>query len=87
MSGLVGIHSQKIHLDLQGVAVSAGSACASGSLEPSHVLMALPGMTVERANASLRFSFGEFTTEAECNTAAEILIASVRKLRKLRYGK
>ena len=76
-----------IHLDLQGVAVSAGSACASGSLEPSHVLMALPGMTVERANASLRFSFGEFTTEAECNTAAEILIASVRKLRNLRYGK
>ena len=75
-----------IHLDLYGIAASAGSACASGSLEPSHVLMALPGMTEERANGSLRFSFGEFTREEECSYAARKLIESVKKLRMLRYG-
>ena len=75
-----------ILLDLRGIAASAGSACASGSLEPSHVLMALPGMTEERANASLRFTFGEFTTEEECGAAAEAVIESVRKLLALRYS-
>ncbi len=75
-----------IHLDLHGVAASAASACASGSLEPSHVLTALPGMTSERANASLRLSFGEFTTEEECAEAAETVIQSVKMLRKLRCG-
>ena len=75
-----------ILLDMKGIAASAGSACASGALEPSHVLRALPGMDIERANASLRFSFGEFSTEEESEDAAEAVIEAVRRLRALRYG-
>lgn len=75
-----------ILLDMAGIAASAGSACASGALEPSHVLMALPGMTEERANASLRFSLGEYTTAEEIDETVRILAHSVEHLRKLRCG-
>lgn len=59
-------------LDLEGLEASAGSACASGSLEPSHVLLAL-GRTPEVARAGVRFSFGRDSTEADVHTAVEIL--------------
>jgi cysteine desulfurase len=59
-------------LDLAGVAASSGSACASGSLDPSHVLLAT-GMTLEEALGSLRLSTGYATTEAEVVRAGEIL--------------
>lgn len=59
-------------LDLEGLEVSAGSACASGSLEPSHVLLAM-GYAEEEARAGLRVSFGPTTSERDIHTAVEIL--------------
>jgi cysteine desulfurase len=59
-------------LDLEGLEVSSGSACASGSLEPSHVLLAL-GHTPERARAGLRVSLGRDTSAEDVHTAVDIL--------------
>jgi len=59
-------------LDLEGLEVSAGSACASGSIEPSHVLIAL-GLDPEAARAGIRLSIGRETTALECDRAVEIL--------------
>ncbi|MEK7730122.1 MAG: cysteine desulfurase family protein [candidate division KSB1 bacterium] len=59
-------------LDLQGVAVSNGSACSSGSVEPSHVLRAMK-VSRERANSAIRFSLGKCTTEAEIETTVQAL--------------
>lgn len=65
-------------LDLAGLEVSAGSACASGSLEPSHVLLAL-GLTPNEARAGLRLSTGRATSDAEIAHAVEILSATLGK--------
>ena len=54
-----------IKLDLAGIYVSAGSACAAGTLEPSHVLTAMYGSEDKRVRESLRISTGKYTTEAE----------------------
>jgi cysteine desulfurase len=59
-------------LDLQGIAVSNGSACSSGSVEVSHVLRAMK-LPRERAVSALRFSFGKYTTEAEIETTLQAL--------------
>lgn len=59
-------------LDLEGLQVSAGSACASGSLEPSHVLLAM-GMRDDDARSGLRVSFGRNNTRDDCKRAVEIL--------------
>ncbi len=59
-------------LDLEGLEVSAGSACASGSLEPSHVLLAM-GRSTEAARSGLRVSLGRSTTTQDIHTAARIL--------------
>jgi cysteine desulfurase len=71
-----------IALDLKGLALSGGSACASGATEPSHVLMAM-GLSKHRARASLRFSLSRFTTEAEIDRALELVPAAVARLREL----
>lgn len=71
-----------IALDLEGVAVSTGSACASGSLEPSHVLIAM-GLRPEVVQGSLRFSLCYFNTEEEIDQAIQKLEAVVLRLRKL----
>ncbi|MBE2187100.1 MAG: cysteine desulfurase [Rhodothermales bacterium] len=60
-------------LDLEGVSASAGSACTSGALTPSHVLLAL-GLPRETAAAAVRFSLGSSTTEADVDTAADALV-------------
>jgi cysteine desulfurase len=67
-------------LDLSGVQAAAGSACASASIQPSHVLTAM-GLTEKEANESLRFSLGKHTTEEEVIQAAAILKEIVEKLR------
>ncbi|MDA1267411.1 MAG: aminotransferase class V-fold PLP-dependent enzyme, partial [Planctomycetota bacterium] len=59
-------------LDMAGLEASAGSACASGSLEPSHVLLAM-GFDEEQARAGLRLSLGRSTSDEDIHTAVEIL--------------
>jgi cysteine desulfurase len=71
-----------IHLDMQGIAVSTGSACSSGSLEPSPVIRAL-GREDQLARGAIRFSFGRFNTEEEVDVVLEKLPASVAALRSL----
>ena len=71
-----------IALDLKGLAVSGGSACASGATEPSHVLVAM-GLSDHRARASLRFSLSRLTTEQDVDLALELVPAAVERLRKL----
>jgi cysteine desulfurase len=71
-----------ISLDLQGIAVSTGSACSSGTLEPSPVIQAL-GRNDELARGSIRFSFGKDNTDEEVDYVLEVLPQVVEKLRRL----
>jgi cysteine desulfurase len=71
-----------IALDLKGLAVSGGSACSSGSTEPSHVLKAM-GLPLARSRASLRFSLTRQNTDADIDTALELVPAAVARLREL----
>jgi cysteine desulfurase len=71
-----------IALDLEGIAVSTGSACSSGTLEPSHVLRAM-GLPTHRTQNSLRFSLGMFSTAAEVDLVLDLLPRLVEKLRGL----
>ncbi len=70
-----------IALDMRQMAVSTGAACSSGSLEPSHVLLAM-GLTREEARSSVRFSFGRYNTQAEMAALADAVVDSVNKLRE-----
>jgi len=71
-----------LNLDMQGVAGSTGSACTSGSLEPSHVLLAI-GLPHEIAHGSLRLTLGSSTTEEDINYVLEVLPPIVQKLRSM----
>jgi cysteine desulfurase len=67
-------------LDLEGISVSHGSACASGALEPSRILLNM-GLSKADAASSMRFSFSRFTTQDEIETCVETLIKLVKRLR------
>lgn len=69
-------------LDLAGISVSSGSACSSGSLEPSHVLLAL-GLPEELAHGSIRFSFGKHNTMEEVDYAVDVIKDAVKRLREM----
>ena len=71
-----------IALDLEGIAISTGSACSSGTLEPSHVLRAM-GFSPHRTQNSIRFSLGMGNTEAEIDSVVAVLPRVVEKLRNL----
>src|SRR5438270_1980067 len=71
-----------IHLDMQGVAVSTGSACSSGTLEPSPVIRAL-GRDEELARGAIRFSFGKDNSDEDVDYVLEVLKRAVESLRKL----
>ncbi len=71
-----------IALDAEGVCASSGSACASQSLEPSHVLQAM-GLPADVARGSLRFSFGVETTEADIDSALAVLGRVIGRLRRI----
>lgn len=69
-------------LDLEGIAVSTGSACSSGSLKASHVLIAM-GIRKEIAHTSIRFTFGKYNTEAEVKMVVKKLAPIIERLRKM----
>jgi cysteine desulfurase len=75
-----------IGLDLEGVAVSTGSACSSGTLEPSHVLRAI-GLSPSRVEGAVRFSLGEGTTAAEIDRVLDVVPAVVSRLRARGRGR
>jgi cysteine desulfurase len=74
--------SMLMALDLRGVACSAGSACQSGSISPSHVLSAI-GVSPDLASAAIRLSLGALTTDACIDRVAELFPALVEKARRL----
>lgn len=74
-----------INLDMQGIAVSTGSACSSGSLEPSPVIRAL-GREDQMARGAIRFSFGRENTDEDLDNVLEVLPKAVENLRKLSPG-
>ena len=71
-----------MHLDLAGVAASSGSACSTGSVEPSHVLVAM-GVPRDLALGAIRFSLGRESTAADVDRVAEVMPAVAAKVRKL----
>ena len=71
-----------IALDLKGVACSLGAACASGTVNPSHVLLAI-GLSPQRASGSLRISLGRQNTTADVDALIEALVSVVERLRAL----
>jgi cysteine desulfurase len=74
--------SMLLNLDLEGIAASTGSACSSGSLEPSHVLMAV-GLPPELAHGSIRFTLGRLTTEKDIDRVLDVFPRIVKKLREM----
>jgi cysteine desulfurase len=71
-----------VHLNINGVGASTGSACSSDSLEPSHVLLAI-GLKPEQAHGSLRLTMGKYTVKEDVDYVIEILPEIVEKLRKI----
>jgi cysteine desulfurase len=71
-----------MHLDLAGIAASSGSACSTGAVEPSHVLVAM-GVSRDLALGTVRFSLGRETSLADIERAVEVVPAVVAKVRKL----
>ena len=69
------------NLDLQGVSLSAGSACASASVKPSHVLLAM-SLTEKEVRESVRISLGKHTTEEEVERAAKLIKETEERLRR-----
>lgn len=71
-----------LNLDAEGIAASSGSACTSGSLEPSHVLIAI-GEKAESAHGSIRFTLGRETSEADIDHVLKVLPGIIKKLRNM----
>jgi cysteine desulfurase len=80
--GFAGVDGESILLllDQQGICASSGSACTSGSLDPSHVLLTL-GLAPEQASSSLRFSVGKDTTAADIARVLDVLPEIIERLR------
>ncbi len=74
------VESMLVNLDMEGVAVSSGSACTAGSIDPSHVLVAMFGQESERVRNSIRFSFGLYNTKEQVERSAEVTARIVNRL-------
>ena len=74
------IRAEQLMTRVRRLVVSPGSACSSGSTDPSHVLTSI-GLNKEEAHASLRFSFGRMNTEAEVDEAVRLISLAVKELR------
>jgi cysteine desulfurase len=74
--------SMLLNFDLEGICASTGSACSSGSLEASHVLLAM-GLNHQQAHGSLRFTLGKWTTEDELKRVLDVLPGIVARLRAM----
>ena len=72
--------SETLMLALPDLAIASGSACTTTEIAPSHVLKAM-GLSQQQAKSSLRFSLGRFNTQEEIETAAEMVVSAVQKLR------
>lgn len=77
------VEAMLVNLDLAGIAASSGSACTAGSIDPSHVLVAMFGKDSERIRNSIRFSFGLYNTEEEIVYVARELSKIVNRLTKV----
>ena len=77
-----GADAEAVMSNMDPVAVSTGSACSAGSIEPSEVLTAM-GLSRDAAFESVRFSLGRFTTEADIATAIESAVAAVERVRAM----
>ena len=71
-----------LNLDLEGIAVATGSACTSGSLEPSHVLTAM-GVSVQTSQGSIRFSLSKYNTEKDVEKVLKTLPPIISRLRAM----
>ncbi|WP_423407500.1 cysteine desulfurase family protein [Heyndrickxia sp. MSNUG] len=78
------VEAMLVNLDLAGIAASSGSACTAGSIDPSHVLVAMFGKESDRLTNSIRFSFGLNNTKAQVEKAAEETAKIVQRLTKKR---
>lgn len=76
------VESMLVNLDLEGIAASSGSACTAGSIDPSHVLVAMFGKDSDRIASSIRFSFGIGNTIEDIKTAALETAKIVSRLTK-----
>jgi len=78
-----GIHGESLvmNLDIEGIAVSTGSACSEGNVDPSHVLLAM-GQDRDKAVSSLRFSIGRFTSEEDIERVLEIIPGVIERITK-----
>lgn len=79
--GIAGVEADALLLALDGIAVSAGAACASGSARPSHVLQAIGAAEPGQIRAALRFGLGRGNTEAEIDAAGDAVVRAVARLR------
>lgn len=78
------VEAMLVNLDLAGIAASSGSACTAGSIDPSHVLVAMFGKDSDRIRNSIRFSFGLYNTEDQINKVAIETAKIVKRLTKIR---
>lgn len=78
----VSTYIMQTNLDLAGVAISGGSACTAGSLEPSHVLTAMYGQDSPRISESLRISFGAYNTKEDIDKLTSAIVKTVNRIKK-----
>ncbi|KAA0549294.1 cysteine desulfurase [Bacillus sp. BGMRC 2118] len=76
----INVESFLVNLDLAGIAASSGSACTAGSIEPSHVIVAMFGNESDRGRSSIRYSFGLGNTEEQIRKVAEETVRIVQRL-------